>query len=327
MRELEFVGWLGIAALVGACSAGGESASVSSDALATAFKNDEAAYLYFLGKGLTNVQSAAIVGNLDQESGVDPTISQSGGGVGRGIAQWSTGGRWDTAKGDNLKDFAAGEGKPMTDLGVQLDFIWFELMTFPDDYGLTALKASTNVTDATQVVEDKFEGCVYAQYPECALPNRVKFAMDVLAAYGNDAVPGGGGSGGSGGASSGGASSGGAGVGGVTSSAGMTSSAGAAGAVGGGGAASSSGGAATASGGGGATSTVGGGGATSSAAGAATTSSAGTSSTAPRTTTDSSSCAVAEVGLAKSNEHGLVGAGLLLGLTALARGKSRKKSA
>ena len=42
------------------------------------------------------MQAAGIIGNLDQESGMDPTISQYDGGPGRGIAQWSTGGRWDT---------------------------------------------------------------------------------------------------------------------------------------------------------------------------------------------------------------------------------------
>ena len=38
----------------------------------TSFANDEAAFDFFVGKGLTNVQAAGIVGNLDQESGVDP---------------------------------------------------------------------------------------------------------------------------------------------------------------------------------------------------------------------------------------------------------------
>lgn len=40
------------------------------------------------------------MGNLDQESGMSPTIKQPGG-PGRGIAQWSVGGRWDTYNGDN----------------------------------------------------------------------------------------------------------------------------------------------------------------------------------------------------------------------------------
>ncbi|HEY4106258.1 MAG TPA: phage tail tip lysozyme [Polyangiaceae bacterium] len=186
------------AATIAACSAPNlDPASARAEALSTAFANDKTAYDYFIGKGLTNFQAAAIVGNLDQESGVDPTISQSGGGVGRGIAQWSTGGRWDTAPNDNLKDFATQEGKPMTSLDAQLDFIWYELTMFPD-YGLAKLQATSNVTDATGVVEDNFEGCVYAQYPECNLPQRVTYAMDVLNAYGNDPAPSGGAGGGAG---------------------------------------------------------------------------------------------------------------------------------
>src|SRR5438105_13835498 len=72
----------------------GESIGQDEEAI-TENANDKIAFDYFLGKGLTAVQSAGIIGNLDQESGMDPTISQFGGGPGRGIAQWSAGGRWD----------------------------------------------------------------------------------------------------------------------------------------------------------------------------------------------------------------------------------------
>ena len=205
-----------VCALSAACSApGAEELGASREAATTPFANDKPAYDYFRGKGFTNLQAAAIVGNLDQESGVNPTISQNGGGVGRGIAQWSAGARWDTTKGDNVKDFAAQQGKSMTALDLQLDFIMFELTTFPDDYGYTQLKATTTLNDATQVFEDEYEGCVYANYPECALPSRQKFAANVLAAYGDDPVPGGAdasGASGSGGAGAGGAGGGSAGA-------------------------------------------------------------------------------------------------------------------
>ena len=228
-----------VCALSAACSApGAEELGASREAATTPFANDKPAYDYFRGKGFTNLQAAAIVGNLDQESGVNPTISQNGGGVGRGIAQWSAGARWDTTKGDNVKDFAAQQGKSMTALDLQLDFIMFELTTFPDDYGYTQLKATTTLNDATQVFEDEYEGCVYANYPECALPSRQKFAANVLAAYGDDPVPGGagasgasgnGGAGGAGGGSAGATSAGdsGASAGGAPGSAGAANAAGA----------------------------------------------------------------------------------------------------
>ena len=97
--------------LMAACSSpGADPSATSSAALSTPFANDKPAYDFFAGKGLANFQAAAIVGNLDQESGVNPMISQSGGGPGRGIAQWSKGGRWDTTQGDNLVASACSPG-------------------------------------------------------------------------------------------------------------------------------------------------------------------------------------------------------------------------
>ncbi|MGH7329635.1 MAG: phage tail tip lysozyme, partial [Polyangiaceae bacterium] len=129
------------------------------------------------GKGLTNFQAAGIVGNLDQESNVDPNAVQAGG-PGRGIAQWSVGGRWDTDAGDNAVAYAAGKGVSVDSLNLQLDFIWYELTNF--GYGLSALRATTNVTDATVVFQDDFEGC-----GTCDQTNRVNYAKAVLAAYGS----------------------------------------------------------------------------------------------------------------------------------------------
>jgi hypothetical protein len=142
----------------------------------TAFANDKAAFDFFIGKGLTNFQAAGIVGNLDQESGVNPSSVQSGG-PGRGIAQWSTGGRWDTSAGDNVKAYAVQQAESMTSLNLQLEFIWYELTTI--GYGYAALEATTNVTDATIAFMDKYEIC-----GDCLSSQRVAYAQAVLAAYG-----------------------------------------------------------------------------------------------------------------------------------------------
>jgi MYXO-CTERM domain-containing protein len=169
-------------ALLSACSApGDESLGTTRSAAGTAFPNDKTAYDYFASKGLTNYQAAGIVGNLDQESGVDPTAVEANG-PGRGIAQWSVGGRWDTDSGDNVLAYATQQGESSSSLTLQLDFIWFELQSFPD-YGLAALKASTNVTDATVAFEDSFEEC-----SACDESTRISYAEDILAAYGNDPV-------------------------------------------------------------------------------------------------------------------------------------------
>ncbi len=165
-----------IAFALGACSTGpGERVGDTEAALNT---NDKAAFDYFVGKGLTNFQAAGIVGNLDQESNVNPNAIQSGG-PGRGIAQWSVGGRWDTGSNDNATAYATKEGLSVWSLTLQLDFIWYELQTF-SGYGLSKLKATTNVTDATVVFETDFEGC-----GTCDESTRISYAKSVLSAYGS----------------------------------------------------------------------------------------------------------------------------------------------
>jgi hypothetical protein len=170
---------LALATSLAACGDAGNGAEPepiarASDAL---FANDKAMYDYFVGKGLTSFQAAGIVGNLDQESGGNPNAVQSGG-PGRGIAQWSVGGRWDTDANDNATAYASKKGVSVWTLQLQLDFIWYELTTF-SGYGLAQLKATTNVTDATVVFQNKFEGC-----GTCVQTQRVQYAKDVLAAYG-----------------------------------------------------------------------------------------------------------------------------------------------
>src|SRR5206468_699793 len=69
--------------LLAACSGpSSEALGASRAADSTAFPNDRPTYHYFRVAGFTNFQAAAIVGNLDQESGIDPTISQQNGGPG-----------------------------------------------------------------------------------------------------------------------------------------------------------------------------------------------------------------------------------------------------
>ncbi len=81
-----------------------------------------------------------MVGNLDLEWGDTPRAVNWGGPV-VGVAQWSVGGRWDTSAGDNENAYVG--ASKIWDLTAQLDFIWYELTTFPG-YGLTNLKQQTS---------------------------------------------------------------------------------------------------------------------------------------------------------------------------------------
>jgi hypothetical protein len=166
-----------LAAVLLGCSSGAPGEAVGHDEAALN-TNDKPAYDFFIGKGLTNFQAAGIVGNLDQESNVDPLAVQSGG-PGRGIAQWSVGGRWDTSTNDNANWYATKQSMSVWSLQLQLEFIWYELQTF-SGYGLSKLKATTNVTDATVVFETDFEGC-----GTCNQSQRIAYAQAVLAAYGS----------------------------------------------------------------------------------------------------------------------------------------------
>jgi len=83
---------------------------------------------YFHGKGLTDVQAAAILGNLFQEDvNLDPTQGQIGGGGGYGLLQWGTqaGGSW----GEVVK--TAGSVARAQTFDFQVYFIWAELSQPP----------------------------------------------------------------------------------------------------------------------------------------------------------------------------------------------------
>lgn len=149
--------------------------------------NEKTAFQFFVSKGLTRSQAAGIVGNLIQESNVLPKAAQYGGGPGRGIAQWSIGGRWNSDHHDNVVWFAGTRGESPWALDTQLEFIWYELKSF-SYYGLGKLRAADTVSEATVAFQDDFEGC-----GQCAQSTRIKYAQEVFAAYGGGGGGGGGG--------------------------------------------------------------------------------------------------------------------------------------
>ncbi len=154
---------LGLASAAGASTgeavpnvAAGDARATPESVTPAIASNIQTAFYYFLDKGLTEVQSAGIVGNFDEESiGVNPTQGQIGGPA-LGIAQWEQGGRWNTAPGDNVLEFARNRNANPFDLRLQLDFAWYELQTFPG-YGLAALKRTTTIVDATTTFMNLFE--------------------------------------------------------------------------------------------------------------------------------------------------------------------------
>lgn len=140
--------------------------------------NARTAFNYFVNKGFTEIQAAGIVGNLMQESSVRPTAVEIGGGPGRGIAQWSIGGRWNRDP-INLASFAASRGASRWTLNVQLDFIWHEL-TNVASFGLAELRRADTLSEAITVFQNRYERC-----GTCHQGRRLEYAQQVLRDYGS----------------------------------------------------------------------------------------------------------------------------------------------
>ncbi|GEM_PF-1527210 len=128
---------------------------------------------FFISKGLNPTQAAAIIGNMEQESGqgLNPTAVNPSSGA-YGIAQW-LGGRLDKLK--TLQSYDT--------LGVQLNYLWDEVTVGSEknDGALQALKTDTTLEQMVTDWELHFERAGTA---EANIPNRVKYATALLQSYG-----------------------------------------------------------------------------------------------------------------------------------------------
>ena len=111
---------------------------------------------FFMRKGLQLWQATGIVGNMVQESGLNPAIIQGGkiaddsyvlqDGVGFGLVQWTSGGRQK-----NFMAFMKEMGVGVTNLNGQLEFVWKEMSeSYPKT--MDALKKADNPVDAAIAV-------------------------------------------------------------------------------------------------------------------------------------------------------------------------------
>lgn len=136
-------------------------------------KNALAAWQFFLSKGLTPVQAAGLLGNFQQESGINPESENSGSGA-YGIAQWLGGRKERLLQKPNYNT-----------LDVQLEFVWSELNGGYKTV-LQNLKAAIDVRTATEVILKKYEiPCVGPTADECyaeemskRLPKAEKFLSE-----------------------------------------------------------------------------------------------------------------------------------------------------
>lgn len=139
---------------------GGTSSSGSGYTAATGNDNESKVWNFFKSKGLNDYAIAGIMGNMKQESGFDPTASESGqggrdGSGGYGLIQW-TGGRRQ-----KLFDAATAQGKDVNDIEFQLNYLWDEVFSSNSSYR-SELEGKgffnvNNVSDATHIYHDVVE--------------------------------------------------------------------------------------------------------------------------------------------------------------------------
>lgn len=142
---------------------------------------------YFLKKkGFTDEAAAGVLGNMYQESGVDPEAIQGNGkGPAAGIVQWENyntkSSRWKA-----MSDYAQSQGKDWKDLGSQLEWMWQELNGKDDttasilksNGGISALTGAKDAHAAADLFEKSFER---AGTP--MMENRYKAADNYLSKY------------------------------------------------------------------------------------------------------------------------------------------------
>ena len=143
--------------------------------------NAQIAFNYFVSQGLSPVQAAGIVGNLQGESGQGLNTNTRNPGDGRdgsdsiGIAQWNSG------RAQALKDYAASKGTPYTDLTTQHEFLHSELKG-PEKAAYDKLLAAQNPEEATRAMlayERPKDWNVPGSHPQ-----RSQYAAKAFAAYG-----------------------------------------------------------------------------------------------------------------------------------------------
>lgn len=115
--------------------------------------NAQKIWNYLRAKGLSPIQVAGIMGNLERESGYNPGSEEKTPNLnkGYGIVQWTAGRR------TKLENYAKAQGKPANDLGMQLDFMWLELTTGYKNSTLTPLQGTSSLEEAVHIVLYNYE--------------------------------------------------------------------------------------------------------------------------------------------------------------------------
>ena len=107
--------------------------------------NEEKVWIFLRKKGLSKAGAAGAMGNLQAEHGFKTSDHHNG----LGIVQWTN------SRRQNCINLANKKGKSFTDLSVQLDFMWRELVRYKSL--LKTLKTTDDVFEATKLWCNKYE--------------------------------------------------------------------------------------------------------------------------------------------------------------------------
>jgi hypothetical protein len=111
--------------------------------------NRDAIIQFFRSKGVSSQVIAGILGNLQEESGLDPTAGNPHEGA-IGLAQWE--GNRRTA----LQNYAAQHGGSETDLNTQLGYLWHEMNT-SESSAWQQVRSATSAADAAAAWDQYYE--------------------------------------------------------------------------------------------------------------------------------------------------------------------------
>lgn len=123
--------------------------------------NQEIVWNFLKSKGFSDILAGSIMGTIHQESGFDTGVYNYEGSGAFGLCQWLG------SRKTNLDTFAASQGKDITDITVQLDFLWYELsgenpamgMGWLDPSEWTTFLSITTLYEATDYFVRHFERC------------------------------------------------------------------------------------------------------------------------------------------------------------------------
>ena len=140
--------------------------------------NTEKAFNFLIAQGFSDIQTAAILGNFLQESGMDPGIESSfPGEESFGIAQWNPAAN----RRQQLEEFASTRGLDYRVLETQLQFFYYDFSTLsPGFFGYNQFRQMTNINTATDYFCDKYERPAAAHANK---PQRRASALRVLETY------------------------------------------------------------------------------------------------------------------------------------------------